>query len=211
LENRYQVLSTDVAEGDQVITADVTDLYRMREVCEGIDTVVHLAGDRRITAGFDTLLPLNLVGPYNVFQAANECGCRRVIFASSIHAVTGYGPAHAAAVDVPVNPTTLYGVSKCYGEALGRYYANQGLSTICIRVGAVVEPAEAAALPEELHQAWISYRDLAQLIQRCVEAEGIEFATVHGLSRHAMPRLDISQTCELLGYEPQDGTVGKIP
>ena len=53
-------------------------------------------------------------------------------------------------------------------------------------------------------EGWISQRDLAQLIQRCIDVDEIDFAIVHAQSGQPHPQLDISHTCELLGYEPQD-------
>ena len=194
------------ANGHEVLTADIGDLNKMRQACRAIDTVVHLAACPRTDADFDTLLPLNIVGSYNVFQAANEQGCRRMIFASSINAVNGYPREQIVRGDMPINPTNLYGVTKCYGEALGRFYANNGLSTICIRIGAALKSNDPPRAPET-HPSWITQRDLAQLVQRCIDVEGIDFAIVHGLSGHANPPLDLEPTYRLLGYNPQDGAL----
>lgn len=210
--DRYRLRLADVAhinpsEGQEIVPGDVTNLDQMRRACEGMDTVIHLAAEGKPKAKFNDVLAPNLIGAYNVFQASSESGCRRVVFASSIHAVNGYPHDQSVAWDAPVNPTNLYGVTKCFGEALGRCYASQGLSTICLRLGAVETPATAKTLPPSLQQAWISYRDLAQLVQRCIEVENLDFAILHGLSRHRTPRLDIAHTCKLLGYEPLDGTM----
>ncbi|MCZ6681417.1 MAG: NAD(P)-dependent oxidoreductase [Candidatus Poribacteria bacterium] len=216
--DRYVMRLADITEIDdpqehEVIKADITDLEQMRSACEGMDTVVHLAADRSPRADFyETLLSLNLIGTYNVFQAAKEQGCQRVVFASSVNAMLGYPAEASVGWDMPVNPTNVYGVTKCFGEALGRCYAHHGLSSIAIRIGGIKrqddpdlnQPVTARS---EWSEGWISQRDLAQLIQRCIDVEGIDFAIVHGQSRHKQPRLDISHTCEILGYEPQDGTV----
>jgi len=97
-------------------------------------------------------------------------------------------------------------VTKAFGEALCRYLAEQeGLSCIAIRIGAF-QPIERAkrrdALP--MMDAWVSRRDLNQLIERCIDAEGVRFAIVHGLSNNRFNRMDITTTCELLGYRPED-------
>lgn len=216
--DRYDMRLADIGEinepqGHEVIKADITNLDEMRRVCEGMDTVVHLAADRSPSANFyETLLSLNIIGTYNIFQAAKEQGCQRVVFASSVNAMLGYSPDVSVRWDMPVNPTNVYGVTKCFGEALGQCYANNGLSAICIRIGAIKrqddpnlnQPVEN---PSDWGEGWISQRDLVQLIQRCIDVEGVDFAIVHGQSRHKRPRLDIAHTCDVLGYEPEDGTV----
>jgi hypothetical protein len=106
----------------------------------------------------------------------------------------------------PVNPGDLYGVTKCFGEALGRYMAEkEGLSTIALRIGAF-QPIEAAQDEGGLGMidAFVSQRDLNQLIERCIDVENLKFAILHGLSDNRFKRLDISDAKELVGYAPQD-------
>lgn len=148
----------------------------------------------------------NIIGTYNAFVAAKAAGCRRFIFASSIHAVSGYPADVQVKTNDPVNPGDLYGVSKCFGEALGRYMAEQeNLSTIAIRIGGS-QPLEFAMDPKGLGMldAWVSQRDLNQLINLCIDAEGIRFAIFNGLSDNRFKRLDISDAREILGYQPVD-------
>jgi len=190
----------------EVVTGDLADLDRLKELCQGMDTVVHLAADPSPSATWQSLLPSNIVGTYHVFVAAKAAGCRRVIFASSIHAVSGYPPDVQVKTSEPVNPGDLYGVTKCFGEALGRYMAEQeGLSAIALRIGAF-QPTEAARQERSVHMldAWVSRRDLTQLITRCIDVENIRFAIFHGLSNNRFKRLDISDARALVGYDPQD-------
>jgi len=198
---------TDPIKGfGQVVTGDIGDLERMKQLCEGIDTVVHLAANPSPSATWDSILPDNIVGTYNTFVAARSAGCRRVIYASSIHAVSGYPPDVQVKTSDPVNPGDLYGVSKCFGEALGRYMAEkEGLSCIAIRIGAF-QPEESARSEDgvEMLDAWVSQRDLNQLIQKCIDTDDITFAILHGLSDNRFKRLDISDARELVCYAPQD-------
>lgn len=190
----------DVAEGE------LTDLARMKELCRDIDTVLHLAGDPEPSAVWSSLLESNIVGSYNTFVAAKTAGCRRVVYASSIHAVSGYPPDAQVKTSEPVNPGDLYGVTKCFGEALGRYMAEQeGLSVLALRIGAF-QPIEAAQHEGGIGMldAFVSQRDLNQLIERCIDAENITFAILHGLSDNRFKRLDISDARALVGYAPQD-------
>lgn len=197
----------DLLEGfGEIISGDVCDLAQMKKLCEGIDTIVHLAGDPSPSATWENLLQPNIVGVYNTFVAAKSAGCRRVIYASSIHAVSGYPADVQVKTTDPVNPGDLYGVSKCFGEALARYMAEkEGLSAICLRIGAF-QPIEAAKDEGSIGMldAWISQRDMNQLIEKCIDVERLQFAILHGLSDNRFKRLDITDARELVGYEPQD-------
>lgn len=197
----------------EVVTAELADLDRLKEVCRGIDTVVHLAGNPSPNATWDSLLPNNIVGTYNAFVAAKAAGCRRVIFASSIHAVSGYNRDIQVHTSDPVNPGDLYGVSKGFGEVLGRYMAEQeGLSVIALRIGAF-QSLEDARLDVALGvaDAFVSKRDLFQLIEKCIEVENLNFAIFHALSDNQFKRLDISDARELVGYAPQDDIFKEQP
>ena len=216
-ELRLMVLPSDDATAIQpfgeVVTGDLLDLDRMKELCTGIDTVVHLAANPDPSATWDSLLQDNIIGTYNVMVAAKATGCRRLIYASSIHAVSGYLPDVQVKTSEPINPGDLYGVTKCFGEAMGRYMAEQeGLSVIALRIGAF-QPRE-SALGEQgiaMLDAWVSQRDLHQLIERCIDVENIKFAIFHGLSNNRFKRLDISDAREIVGYDPQDDLTAVNP
>jgi len=197
----------------EVVQADLADLGRLKEVCAGMDTVVHLAGDPRPSAPWRDLLDTNIIGTYNLFAAAKTAGVRRVIYASSIHAVSGYPADVQVKTGEPVNPGDLYGVSKCFGEALCRYMAGQeGISAIALRIGAF-QPVEAVRSDWGLKMldAFVSHRDLDQLINRCIDVENLQFAIFHGLSDNRFKRLDISDARALVGYAPQDDSTEELP
>jgi dTDP-4-dehydrorhamnose reductase len=195
-----------IAGFGEVVQGDIGDLAGMKELCRDIDTVLHLAANPSGSATWASLLPLNIAGTYHTFVAARAAGCRRVIFASSIHAVSGYPADVQVKTGDPPNPGDLYGVTKCFGEVLGRYMAEQeGLSTICLRIGGVQsleDGRQEASL--RLFDGFVSYRDLYQLIEKSIAAEHIQFAIFHALSDNHVKRLDISDARELLGYQPQD-------
>jgi len=195
------------------VAGELGDLAKLKEFCRDVDTVVHLAGDPDPGAVWASLLEGNIVGAYNVFVAAKAAGCRRVIYASSIHAVSGYPADVQVKTSEPVNPGDLYGVTKCFGEALGRYMAEQeGLSVIALRIGAF-QPLEAARQASSIGMldAFVSQRDLNQLIERCIDVESITFAILHGLSNNRFKRLDISDARALVGYQPQDDLTAENP
>ena len=199
----------DVEAAEQygtVVRGDITDVESIKPQFDGVDTVVHLAASPSPATVWDTALKLNIDGTYNVYVAARAAGCRRVVFASSIHAVSGYGRTRQVHADDPVNPGDVYGVSKCFGESMGRYMAEQqGLSVICIRIGAF-QPLDTAKQRDsyKIMNAFVSKRDLAHLITCCIDNVDLRFAIVHGLSNNLFNRMDISETKMLVGYDPQD-------
>lgn len=194
------------ANDHDIVKLDVADLAACQEACRGVDTVVHLAADPSPAADFyGSLLDNNVKGTYNIFRAAKDQGCRRVVYASSVNAVIGYPPAVSVRPDHPVFPTNVYGVTKCFGEALGIYFAEtEGLPTIAVRIGAYEAPWVAEDPSPDTLAMFVSRRDLNQLLERCVEAPDIAFAIVHGVSNNRTTRLDLTTTRELVGYAPVD-------
>ncbi len=204
---------SQIAELGEVVIGDLTDFDAMRRFCEGIDTVVHMAGNPNPNATWKELLDPNIQGVYNIMTAAKAAGCRRLIFASSIHAVSGGRGDVQVKTSEPVIPGDLYGVSKAFGEALGRYMAEQeGLSVIAIRIGGF-QTIDWAERPDStgMMDAFVSERDLNQLLQRCIDVENLKFAIFHGLSNNRFNRLDISDARELVGYDPVDDVTALNP
>ena len=203
----------DKIEGfGEVVVCDLAEIKRLETLCEGIDTVLHLAGNPAPSQTWDSALQNNISGTYNAFVAAKAAGCRRVIYASSIHAVSGYPKGIQVKTNEPVNPGDLYGVTKCFGEALGRYMAEQeGLSVIAIRIGGF-QPESTAQKPDlKLMDGWVSREDLTQLIERCIDVKQLQWAVFHGLSNNTFNCLDISDARELVGYDPQDNFTRENP
>ncbi len=206
-----RLLQRQVADSDTASLVDVANFEHCMRACEEIDTVVHLGADPSPEADFDaSLLENNIRGTHNIFRAALEAGCRRVIFASSIHAVVGHPMGTPIPVDATVWPTNMYGVSKCFGEATARKFASDGLSAIAIRIGAYDAEWHSADMGDELISAWVSKRDLNQLIERCIEVEGVDFAIVHGQSNNAKKRMSLEETMRITGYAPVDDGYAKF-
>ncbi len=214
---------TDLAFGDrrealgaygELLEGDLHDLDFLKHACAGVDTLVHLAGNPSPSAVWNDLLQTNIIGTYQACVAARAAGCRRIIFASSIHAVSGYPPDVQVKTSEPSNPGDLYGVTKCFGESLGRYLSTQeGISFIALRIGAF-QPRSAMHDADKLNwlNAFVSRRDLNQLINRCIDApDSVRFAVFHGLSNNTFKRLDISDARELVGYAPEDDFVRDNP
>lgn len=200
-KNRNRVDKYGIVE-----TGDLTDYETALNICRGMDTVVHLAADRSAKAEWESLHPKNIIAVYNMFRAAVETGCRRIIFASSIHAVSGYPAGYQIHEEDPVNPGDLYGVTKCFGEALARLTAEQeGVSAIALRIGAFQSRIKAEHEDRiGMMNAFVSKRDLNQLICRCIDDEYIQFAIFHALSDNLFNRMDITGARELVDYDPDD-------
>lgn len=188
----------------EVVVAGAEDLAAMERACAGMDAVVHMAADPRVQAPWPDILNANIIGTYNVYEAAHRAGVKKVIFASSNHA-TGYYEKESTYTtpEMPVRPDSYYGVSKVFGEALGRYYADaHGISVICLRIGSF-QPA-----PRGKRQlsTWISHRDTAQLVWRGIEAdpERVPYLLCYGISGNTRAYWDISNAREVLGYAPED-------
>lgn len=200
-------LANASSQQQEIYTFNVADLEACQRACKDIDTVIHLAADPSEKATFyDSLIDNNIKGVYNIFRAAKDQGCQRVIFASSIHAVEAYPLDTQVRPDMPVHPADMYGVTKCFGEAIASYFGyREGLSSIAIRIGAFdPTPAPKQNLSARNLSAFISRRDLSHLLIQCIETPKIQFALVHGVSNNRFKRLDLTETKELLSYQPQD-------
>ncbi len=197
-----------VGEGNEALELELTDAEACRRACRGVEVVVHLAALASPRAPFyNGILEANIIGTYNVFRAAREQGCRRVVYGSSVRTVDGYPLDRQVRESDAVRPLSLYGVSKCFGEALGHYFArSEGLSCIAVRIGTWQgnwEWTEERATARNM-STFVSERDMCHLLVRCVEARGVDFAVVHGISDNRFKRLDLEATRSAVGYRPRD-------
>ncbi|MDI2591533.1 NAD(P)-dependent oxidoreductase [Pseudomonas sp. 681] len=211
-KDRYTFVLADRIEPDFAVEAphrfvrlDLADPAAVGAALEGIDVIVHLAGIPHATATFDELLPNNILATTYLFEAAANAGCKRLVFASSAQTIEGYPVDRQITPGMQVMPANLYGVSKCYGEALCAFYAaKRGLSTIAIRIGAFEFPERHELTNARDLSAWLSPRDAVQLLQKAVEVEGVQHLIAHGISNNRFKRLDLSETTRVLGYQPMD-------
>lgn len=203
-------------EDEEVVIGDITDLPAMQNAMQGVDTVIHLAADRRVSAPWDSVLHNNLEGTYTCYEAARQAGVRRVIFASSNHAMGYYDKDYAQGKynheilnpHITVRPDSLYGVSKAYGEALGSYYADAyGLSVICFRIGWFLQ--KPIANPGSWWM-WLSPRDAIQLFTKAIESD-VKYGVYYGVSNNTRLHWDIAEVRSDLGYDPQDNAEEYIP
>lgn len=187
------------------LVLDLQDPEACRDACDDVDQVIHLAADASPEADFmDSLLPNNVIATFNMFRAAQEVGCQRFIFASSAHVASAYPADVQIKVDTPVRPKNLYGVSKCFGEALAAYFAFcEGLPCIVLRIGAYAFPEEYTAFSTDELDAFLSPDDFNHLLIRCLETPDVTFAIAHAISNNRFKRLDLTETRDAFDYQPQ--------
>ena len=205
----------DPAHAD-IFGADVRKAEEVEAVFDQIPSlayVIHLAGNPRVDADWDSAFHVNIGGTKNVYAAAQRHGVRRVVFASSNHATGAYEglpPSLHTKQNVtpittrdPIRPDGFYGVSKAAGEAIARlYFELYGLQSICLRIGTVIKEDDPSKEPRT-QRTWLSHRDLLQLVKRSLMAD-VGFGIYYGISNNRYRFWDISDAERELGYRPQD-------
>ena len=206
----------EVAPGDEVVVGDVADFETVLEASAGVDAVVHLALARvmrhmtRAQRARNTI-DVDVRGVYNVYEAArlNRVPC--VVFASTNH-VTGLyeQDGEVARPESPLRPDSIYGAGKAFGEALGRLYADRhGVRVYCLRIANFNGKDEPSRRYEPGLSRWLSPRDLAQLVWRCIESPHVPFGIFYGVSGGGERKWDLTNAREVLGYAPEDD--GSLP
>lgn len=202
------------AEGDdEIVQGDIRNFDALRNACEGVSAMIHLAAVADEDEFYTRLLPMNVVGVYNAFEAARQAGVRKVIFASTGQTVLNYGRATWVSTEMPVRPATVYAATKVFGEALARYYSDiHGLSMICVRVcyfRAYDDPL--LRIPNhEVQRTWCSPLDLTRLFVKCIRSD-LPFGIFFGISNNQDRLWDISNAQKLVGYEPHDNAAAFLP
>jgi nucleoside-diphosphate-sugar epimerase len=215
-----RALNRRPVEGVECFQADIGDLEAIKPAFASQDVVVHLAAQVK-DEPWEGMARANLIGVFNVYEAARLAGVSRVVFASSGAATLGWervAPYDAIVsgryADVPeswpmithemVRPQGTYGASKVWGEALGRHFSDaSGLSVLCIRFGHVV--AENRPLSDSDYSRFLSHRDAVDILQRCIEAPAeLRFDIFYATSNNKWGYRDLGHSREVLGYEPRD-------
>ncbi|MEV0188227.1 NAD(P)-dependent oxidoreductase [Kitasatospora purpeofusca] len=180
---------------------DLADAEAVRAAVRGVDAVVHLGGIS-VEDGFEAILDANIRGTYHLYEAVRREGVRRVVLASSNHAV-GFHPLTGAVPigsDVPPRPDTYYGLSKAFGENVAALYADKyGVRTVSLRIGSCF------ARPRSVRMlaTWLSPDDCARLVHAALTAPGTGHTVVNGISANTRAWWDLS-SARALGYRPRD-------
>ena len=204
LDGKYKLRLSDrrplkPPKGQAFMKADVSKMPDAVRITKGVDAIVHLGG-YSVEGPWDAILKANIIGCYNVFEAARRNGVKRILFPTSNHAVGFYRRAQTIDHRVYIKPDSRYGVSKVFGEALGSLYSDKyGMEVFMMRIGNVgPRPIDKRRL-----SIWFSPRDLAQLVAIGIDHPGIKFEIVYGISRNKRAWYDNSNAYRL-GYQPQD-------
>jgi uronate dehydrogenase len=192
-----KVKPKNLQAGERFVAADLGKPGEVAAALEGAHSVIHFGGFS-VEGPWDTILQANIIGCYNLFEAARQAGVKRVVFASSNHAVGFYPRKRRIGTDLTVRPDSRYGVSKAFGEALGALYSDKhGLAVTCLRIGNVgARPLDVRRL-----SIWVSPEDLVQLIRIGLEHPEVRFEIFYGASDNAAAWWDNSQA-QKLGYRP---------
>ncbi len=200
-----ELLSTDLAEdigtlysGESYVTADLADYDAIDALMHGADMVVHF-GAVADEAPFNEILGPNIIGAYNIWEAAYQHKVRRVVYASSIHAVGMHEKTEAIGIDAPHRPDTYYGLAKCFAEDLARmYWDKRKLEAVCLRILSCAQVTNARAVG-----SWLSYDDLVHLVEQAVTTPVVGFSVIYGVSNNDRAPVDNSGARHL-GYRPKD-------
>jgi len=199
------LVSTDIGEdigklydGETYQQGDLANLEDMMRVLKGADMVIHM-GAYADEGPFEKLLGPNFVGAYNIWEAAYQNGLKRVVYASSIHAVGMHPKNEFIDTKVAHRPDTFYGLAKCFAEDLGSmYWDKRGLESVHMRILSCAQVNNARALG-----SWLSYDDLVQLVRRCIETPVTGFSVIYGVSNNDRVPVD-NANASFLGYRPED-------
>ncbi len=185
-------------DGESYVQADLSKFDAINALLKGADMVVHF-GAYVDEADFDTILGPNIIGAYNIWEAASQNKVRRVVYASSIHAVGMHSKMDFIGTDAPHRPDTFYGLAKCFSEDLASlYWDKRGVESVCMRILSCAQVNNARALG-----SWLSYDDLIQLVTQSITTPTTGFCVVYGVSNNDRATVDNAKA-SFLGYRPKD-------
>jgi uronate dehydrogenase len=188
-------------QGEEVVLADLADRAAVHALLEGVDAVLHFGGVS-LESPFDEMVGPNIIGLNNLYEAAHDHGVRRVVYASSSHVVGFYRQTDVVGTDVPLRPDCMYAVTKCFGEALSRYYYDRfGLETVCLRIGSSFEEPRNPRMLVSL----LTFRDLVELVRCALFTPRVDHSIVYGVSDNDVTWWD-NRNAAHLGFHPQDSS-----
>jgi uronate dehydrogenase len=189
------------APGEEVVPAELADRKAVNALVANVDVVLHFGGIS-LESPFDELLEANILGLYNLYEAVHRHNVRRVIYASSSHVVGFYPQTQRIATDVPLRPDCLYGVSKCFGEALSRYYFDRfGIETVCLRIGSSFEEPK----NPRMMVSYLGYDDLVELVARALFTPRVDHSIIYGVSDNPVQWWDNAKAGHL-GFHPRQSS-----
>jgi uronate dehydrogenase len=191
----------EAREGEEIVQCDLADKAAVLALMVGVDAVLHFGGISTEN-NFEAIMQANILGTYNLYEAIHKCAVKRVIFASSNHTVGYYRTTDLVDADMPPRPDGMYGISKCFGENLSRYYYDRfGIETVCIRIG--------SSFPEPLNKrmmvTYFSYDDLVELLRCSLFTPRVGHTISFGVSNNPASWWD-DRKAGHLGFQAKDSS-----
>jgi uronate dehydrogenase len=187
--------------GEELATCDLSDKDGVHRLVNGVDAVVHFGGIS-LETHFEPILQSNIVGVFNLYEAVRKHGVKRVVFASSNHVTGFYKQSEKIDVDAPMRPDGLYGVSKCFGENLSRFYFDRyGIETVCLRIGSSFPTVR----DRRMLATYLSYDDLVELVRCSLFAPRTGHTVIFGASDNSLKWWDNAKAAHL-GFRPKDAS-----
>ncbi|WP_426164566.1 NAD-dependent epimerase/dehydratase family protein [Pseudoduganella sp. R-34] len=187
--------------GEELVPCDLSDKAAVMKLMEGVDAVLHFGGIST-EAPFEAIMQANILGVANLYEAAYKHGVKRLMFASSNHAIGYYKTTDMLDANMPTRPDSMYGISKVFGEQMSRYYYDRfGIETVCIRIGSSFpQPAN-----KRMMSTYLSYDDLTELLRCSLFAPRVGHTIVFGMSDNDSVWWD-NRYAAHLGYRPKDSS-----
>jgi uronate dehydrogenase len=191
----------EAAAGEELMPAALEQADAVTRLLDGVEAVVHLGGVS-VEGPFEPILQANIVGVYNLYEAARRHRVKRIVFASSNHVTGFYRQDEVIDPRMPVRPDGYYGLSKAFGENLSRFYFDRyGIESVCLRIGSSFpEPKDRRMLA-----TWLSFDDLERLVVASLMAPVVGHTIVYGMSDNATTWWD-NTPARHIGYRPQDSS-----
>ncbi len=189
------------APDEEVVQCDLADLDAVIKLVDGVDGIIHLGG-KSIEGTFDNIIESNIRGTYNIFEASRQLGGKRIMFASSNHAIGFHHRDRQLDGNTPQRPDSIYGLSKCFGEDLARYYYDKfDIESVSVRIGSCFpEPRDRRMLA-----TWLSPNDFVRLMKCIFEATRVGATMIYGASNNREQWWD-NRHAAFLGWQPEDSS-----
>ena len=188
----------EAREGEEIVYCDLSDRVGMLKLLEGVDAVLHFGGVS-VEDRWDPILQANIVGVHYLYEAAHKAGVKRIVFASSNHAVGYHKVTEVLDADSPTRPDGFYGLSKVFGEQIARFYYDRfGLETVCIRIGSTMEVPKTV----RMMRTFLHNDDMVELLRCSLFTPRVGHAIVYGMSDNNAVWWD-NRKAAFLGYRPR--------
>jgi uronate dehydrogenase len=209
-KDRYDIVCFDRRPTPGVpdaVVADLTDRAALERAMAGCDAVLALGAQPNPADFLSVIVPCNIIGAYNLFEAAVRTKVKRVVYASTVQTEFGHEEGVKVSTDMAPKPANVYAASKVWAENLAHIYSRRhGLSTICLRLGAVLTPVDLARWiaggwgPDDIS---LTQLDACNIFSRALEVAGVDYAVVPAYSLNAKDIKDFAPLKRVLGYEPR--------